>query len=418
MSNIKQVYATLKIDDGQIQLLLAEYYNTRFNIINTYANKVDGVSGYRVIDEEKLVDCIKEAVEVVSKKVGAKLEKVILVLPPYNFKRTSLRASVIPSDGHIKKKDIARAITNALKTKVDDQLMVINATVVKYTINGISSRRLPENESCDELLVDIDLLCADKEMAYSYVNAVYKANLEVLDLCLNNFAIAKESVALENSVSQNIILLDIENSCTYLSLLSKGKLLSSEIIYDGLSGLSTMVYNQYHLPTSNIPRLLKYNVNFNSQYKDDAIYAWSENNVSKSITVGELSDFVKPVLTTYVEKLMQTCKPIIDKGASFLVCGEGSEMSALISLIKNESNCEIKTYYPDAIGVRNTSLCACYGALFVYKEKAILNDLSVNCVNIAEYDKTVDQINVDVEGESITTKIKNLFEMYKDREDI
>ena len=56
--------------------------------------------------------------------------------------------------------------------------------------------------------------------------------------------------------------------------------------------------------------------------------------------------------------------------------------------------------------------------MFVYKEKANLNGISVNAVEMMEYDKTVNQIEGDVEGESITSKIKKLFETYKDREDI
>ena len=417
MSNIKQVYATLKIDDGDLQILVAEYYNTRFNIINTYSCEALGVNEYKIVNEEEFVKCLKDAVDVVSNKIGARLEKVILVLPPYNFKRTSLRVSLIPNGSTIRKKDVARAITNALKTDIDDSLMVINASVIKYTINGISYRRLPENETCEEALIDIDLLCADKEMAVSYVEAIYKANLEVLDLCLSNYAISKESVSLENSISKNIILLDIVKNYTYLTLLSKGKLLQSDIIFEGFNTMCQAFYNKYHLPMDTISRLIKYNVNFDETELDKTILAYSDNDVQKPLTVRELNEFIKPYLDSYIDKLLQACKPIMEMGADFIVCGEGSQMLALVDKLKRDSNCDVKTYYPDAIGVRNTNLCANYGALFVYKEKANLNELSVNCVNIAEYDKVVDQIEEDVEGESITTKIKNLFEMYKNRED-
>ena len=417
MSNIKQVYATLKIDDGDLQILVAEYYNTRFNIINTYSCEAVGVNEYKIVNEEEFVKCLKDAADVVSNKIGARLEKVILVLPPYNFKRTSLRVSLIPNGSTIRKKDVARAITNALKTDIDDSLMVINASVIKYTINGISYRRLPENETCEEALIDIDLLCADKEMAVSYVEAVYKANLEVLDLCLNNYAISKESVSLENSISKNIILLDIVKNYTYLTLLSKGKLLQSDIIFEGFNTMCQAFYNKYHLPMDTISRLIKYNVNYDESELDKTILAYSDNDVQKPLTVRELNEFIKPYLDSYIDKLLQACKPIMEKGADFIVCGEGSQMLALVDKLKRDSDCDVKTYYPDAIGVRNTNLCASYGALFVYKEKANLNELSVNCVNIAEYDKVVDQIDEDVEGESITTKIKNLFEMYKNRED-
>ena len=418
MVDIKQVYATLKIDDGQVQILVAEYFNTRFNVINTYVGELEGISDYRIVDEEKALEGLNKAIDAVSNKVGARLEKVVLVLPPFNFKRTSLKVSVIPSSSYITKKDVARAITNSLKTKVDDDLAIINTHISKYTINGISSRRLPENEACDEAILDIDLLCADKEMAFSYVELLSKAKLEILDLCLSNYAISKESVSLENSIGQTIILLDVGLNTTYMSLLSKAKLLSTEIIYEGLNKMADLVNDKYHLPSNIAPRLIKYNVDFDSNYPLDAVYAWNGDDSSKSISTKELTDFLAPEIDAYLDRVTLMCKPIIQKGASFLLSGEGSNMKALIYKLKEKTGCEVKAYYPDAIGVRNSSLCAVYGALFVYKEKVNLNEISVNAVNMVEYDKTVNQIEVDVEGESITSKIKKLFETYKDREDI
>lgn len=415
---IKQVYSTLKIDDGRLEILTAEYFNSRFNIVNVYSSPIEGVIDYKITDKKAVLDCLYAGIEEVSSKVGARLEKVILVLPPYNFKRVSLRVSVIPNDRILKKVDIARAITNALKTDIGDNLIVINTLISKYTINGISSRRFPENESCDEALVDIDLLCADKEMTYSYVKAINDVGLEILDLTLNNYAIAKESVMFEDSINQNIVLLDVENSVTYLSLLSKGKLISSEVIYDGMNNLYDALYKEYHFPIDIIPRLVTYNVDFNSDHPDDSIFAWNSGDISYSLTIKELSDFIERPLNTFVEKIVTMCRPIIDQGVCFRVCGKGSNMNALLGRLQDLSLCGVKGYFPDAIGVRNTNLCAVYGALYVYKEKAELNNISVNCVNIQEYDKILDKMEVDVEGETITSKIKNFFEIYKDREDI
>lgn len=416
--NMKQVYATLKFDDNKLQILVAEYSNTRFNIIATYNSNIEGIVDYKIVDKEKVLSYINSGIESVTKKIGAKLEKVVLLVPPLNFKKISLKVSVIPTDGYFKKSDVARAITNSLKAEVDDNLVVVNTLISKYTINGISSRRFNEFEKCDEAFLDVDLLCADKEIIYSYVGLLYKAGLEVLDIVLNNYAIAKESVLLDNSINKNIILLDIGKNVTYLTLLSKGHLMGSEIIYDGLGNMYEEVYKKYHLPTSIIPRLTKYNVDFNSPYPNDAIYAWNNEGKTSTLTIKELSDFIEKPLNDYLEKIIVMCKPIIEKGADMWVCGEGSNMAALIKRLRNMANIEVKTYFPDTIGARNSELCATYGALYVYREKASLNNLNVACLNSVEYEKVVGQIQEDEESESITTKIKNLFEIYKDRGDI
>ncbi|MDO5440640.1 MAG: hypothetical protein Q4F12_03795 [Erysipelotrichaceae bacterium] len=417
-NTLKQVYASLFIDENELQIVVGEYFNTRFNIIRTDKVKMDGILDFKINDYDRVVEVISKSIEHTSTKIGASIKKVILVLPAVNFTRYPLRVSVVPNGGILSKKDIAKAISSSLKAKVDVNSMIVNAAVVKYYVNGIATRRLPEKEICDEVLVDIDLLCADKSLCYEYVKAVSDAGLEVLDITLNNYSICKEAVLLEQSLNSNTILLDIGNEHTFMSLLSKGKLVSTEIIYDGLSNLSNAVYNKFHLPKENIDRLVKFNVDYETNYKDDSVFAWNDDNqVNHSITVSELSECVKEPLNSYLDKLLTMCKPIIDSGpTSFFVVGEGSKMETLVNELKDKSGCDVRNYYPDTIGVRDASLCAAFGSFFVYKEKAMLNELNVSCVDIAEYDQTVDQKKVDIEGESITTKIKKMFELYRDEE--
>ena len=87
---------------------------------------------------------------------------------------------------------------------------------------------------CDELTVDVDLLCANRKIAFEYVNCVEQAGLEVLDISLDSFAIAKEAALFEQTMDQNLILIRLEEQTTTLSLLSKGKLASCEIIEQGI----------------------------------------------------------------------------------------------------------------------------------------------------------------------------------------
>ena len=149
VNHTKQVYATLKMDDDRLQILVAEYFNTRFNIIAVYTDVLEGISDYKVSDKDKVIACIKKGIDTVSEKIGAGLQKIIVLIPPYRFERVSLKVSVIPYDGHIKKSDVARAISNSLKTNVGSDLVVINTLISKYTVNGISSRRFTENEACE-----------------------------------------------------------------------------------------------------------------------------------------------------------------------------------------------------------------------------------------------------------------------------
>lgn len=418
-NTLKQVYASIYIDDNLLEILVGEYYNTRFNIIYTNTSPINGILDFKIADYDLVVKTIKDEVEKASLKIGATIKKVILVVPAFNFKRYPLRVSVVPNGGILTKKDVARALTSSLRTPVDSDLTIVSAAIVKYMINGISTRRLPEKEVCEEVLIDIDLLCADKETTYGYINALYDAGLEILDITLNNYSICKEAVLLEQSLSENIILLDIGINHTYMSLLSKGKLTSTEVIYEGIGKIIDQVKQNINIPVNDLSRLVVYNVNYESENVNDAVYAWkNEKNESFSVSIKDLNSNASKPLNDYVDRILQMCKPILEGGKTiFFLVGQGSKMDALAKLLQSKAQVSVKQYYPDTIGIRDAQMCSIYGSFFVYKEKALLNNLNVSCVDIAEYDSTVDQKKIDVEGESITMKIKKLFEQYRDREE-
>jgi len=413
--SIKQIYVSLQINENEIQILVSEYFNTRFNVLRVDRKQTNAVADFRIVDQKQLIEDIKSLVSACSEKIGAKIEQCILVLPAYNFKRFPLRSSVVPDNGLLSKKDIARAISNSLKAKVDYNVTVASTLVNKYIINGIASRRIPEREACDEALIDIDLLCVDKDMTYDYVSIVESAGLKVLDITINSYANGKEASLLEESLKQNVICLDIGRNCTYLSLFNKGRLVSSEVVFDGLDRIVTEIRLKYDIPENDILKLVKYEVSTSTDYEDDIVYAYSFNRETISITKKELNKLALRPINDLVDKFISMCKPIIEQGASLFITGEGQQVYSMVKELRRVSNCDTKSYYPDTIGVRDPSLTSLYGALFVYKDKAQLNDLNVSCIDLLEFESKISDMKFDTEGETITTKIKNLFKQYVEK---
>ena len=414
-NNVKQVYSSIFIEDSGIQVLCAEYYNTRFNIIFEEKFPCEGLIDYKVLDETKFAAAIKFALDSASKKIGASIKKVILVLPAFNFKKFNINVNVTPVSGVVEKTDIAKALSDSLTSNISSDLIIANASVKKYTVNGLATRKTPIGEKCKDFYMSIDLLCCDKDVVYNYIKGINMSGYDVLDITLNNYAISKDSLLMEKSMKNNVILLDIGRTHTYLTLLKNGTVQSSEIIHSGLNNFIQDVYNVYKFDPVQISDLIKYN-EFNEENKEDVVFAWiDENNNNNTVTFEQLSSCFKIDLQTYIEYICSMCKPIFDNGETSLVLtGEGAEMISLVSSLKNSLNCEFKTYIPDEIGVRDPSFSAILGSFYVYKEKADLNNLNVSCIDLYEYNDSVD---IDTSSKSnigltITTKIKNLFNEY------
>ena len=419
-NNVKQVYSSIFIEESGIQVLCAEFYNTRFNIIYQDKFPCDGLIDYKVLDNEKFVISIKKALISSSAKIGASIKKVILVLPPFNFKRFNINANITTSNCVIEKSDIAKALSDSLRSNISQDLVIANAYAKKYTINGITTRKNPVGEKCNEFYMNIDLLCCDRELANNYIKAINLAGFEVIDITLNNYSISKESLLIEKSMKNNVVIIDIGRTHTYLSLLKNGSVQSSEIIHSGINNFIQDVYNVYKIDPHKISDLIKYS-EFTEDNKNDVIYAFNGENIEKNtITFDELSIAFRLDLSLFIDNICSMCKPIFDNGdTSVILTGEGAEMITLVSSLESSLKCEFKTYCPDEIGVRDPSFSAVFGSMHIYKEKADLNNLNVSCIDLYEYNNSVD-INTTTnnkDGLSITTKIKNLFNEYLSKED-
>lgn len=415
---MKQIYAALQIGEDEARLLVGEYFSTRFNIIKLEKLPCTGISHFRLVDKDAIKETIIQLCENTKKSIGASITKVILLLPSVGMKRYSLKIQAKTSKGYLEKSDVARAISEAFRSEVENRYTIINVVPTRYTVNGISLRRLPEKEVCDYFNLDIDLLCIEKEVAFEYVSLVEECSLDILDICLDSYAVAKEAALFEQTMNQNVVLLSVGKRNTVLSLLSKGKLVSCEYLPEGLSIMADSITNRYGVPQNLAYRLLKFNSRFTEETANQVVYASGSGKDEIVVTAKEISELCKPFIDNFIEKICTTCQPVFDSGStSITLTDEGAEMLSLQEALQQRSQAHIHAYAPETIGVRDASLAAIYGSFFVYRELAEIRNDVVSGIDLQELENVIAHKAVDYDAETLTTKIKNLFATDKNKED-
>lgn len=414
----KQIFAALEIADGEIRLVVGEFFNTRFNVIKVERVLTSGVEGVEIVNKDAVISSIRKAVDNASKLIGAKIERVLLCIPSVGMKRYPLKITVAV-DSIVQLADVSRAVRKAMDTKlgVDDAL--INVVCVKYTCNGITTRRIPINEKCDSLTVDIDLLCADKDIAFEYVGIVENCGLEILDISLDIFATAKEAALFEQTVDQNIIVLKVERNITTLGLFSKGKLISTEIMYKGLGLFISEVCDKTDLPTNVSSRLIKYNCNlYNKNHLNSPVYIWAQDGKTNTLSETDLYNLIIDKVNTWVDDLSLMCKEIIEaSNVTVVITGEGAEMQGLKDLIKDKLNVDVKNYFPETLGVRNGSLSSVLGLFYSFKDQLAITCNKKISVDLFQFNSSVEIEKIKQDDESFTSKLKGMLFEAKKRED-
>ena len=412
----KQIFTALEVADHEVRLVVGEFYNTRFNIIKVERIPCSGLSYAAVEDEEAVIAAIRQAADNARKMLGADIKKVILSIPSYRTKRYSYKTTVKIEgiDQKVTNQDIRNAIKKAESMDIGREYALIQTVCVKYTVNGISSRRIPIGEHCSEMTAEIDLLCADRQLSFDLVNCVEKAGLAIMDIFPDVFAVGKEAALFEQAIDRQVIILKLERTATTLGLLRKGKLMSSVILPSGTASLVENVCSKYNISEDKAVDLLKYSVRLDQQvYSTNPVHLWRENGVTYTINEEEFVNTSRENIENWLSAVVKTCVPILKAGeTTVIITGEGGETEGLSDLVQKGLETETRCYIPDTLGGRNAALTACLGLFYSYQDKLPITGYIDDSLDMDAFVKAVSYREKKESGnkeDTLTNKIKTMF---------
>ena len=411
----KQIFASVEVCDHEVRMVVGEFFSPRLNILKVEMIPCSGLSYNTINNADEIISAIETACKQTEQMLGAKLENVILSIPSYQMQRKSVRVTVPVKgyDGVVSVQDIRNAMKLAERqVSIGKELALVQTVCVKYTIDGIASRRIPIGERAKELVVDIDLLCADRQLAYSLVGCIEKAGLQVMDIYLDTYAAAKEAALFEQSVDRNVVLLKMEREATTVARLSKGKLMESTIVPLGVGSIAARVVDEYGLKREEACELVKYSARLNEKVNStNPVYIWSVNGNAKKITEAELCKCISPLVSKWVEDMQKILSGILQAGPStVIITGEGGEMQGLNELLQSSLNCEVRNYIPETLGARNAGMTTCLGLFYAYKDKLPITGYTDNSLDMKAFMDSVSYRERKPNSEdTLTGKLKGMF---------
>jgi cell division protein FtsA len=403
-----QIFAALEITQHEALLLIGEFFNSRINILKIDRVGLTGISGYHIDQPQVVVASIKQLIEHASGALGVKITGVLLCIPSLDVKRYSHKPVVeIEAGQRILLKDVHQALKQVMNKPIDRSLEVVNVVCNKFIVNGISSRKLPINEVGEVLAVEVDVLCADKEVTHALVGLVEQCGLQVLDISLDSFAAAKEMALFEKSVDDYVVEILVHEQMTSLALMAKGRYSSCESIKLGYDSWVHAVMQHFKIDYSVALRLCEHNLWFTEMDNNQLVWVVQEDPIRK-ITQGELNQVVMPKLQAWVSEIRKLCQPIVDSGpVTYYLGGELVDTVGFDAWLSGELGCEVKLFEPTTMGVRHSKFVSLLGMFYTYKDQSYLHE-SLNSVDVIEYNRLVQTLAHRSEKE-LTKKIIGIF---------
>lgn len=413
MNYKKELYASIEIADHEIRMVVGEFYETRFNILRVEKVEINGVEQKAIVDEQMVVNGIIKTVKKVEEALGFRIERVLVSVPSVNVVRYTKKITVVPeaTSKRIRLSDVQNGLNKAISYRPEEKIELVNVGCIKYITNGITSRKMPVDEVCDVLTMSVDLLYADQETVYSYARCIEKAGLEIMDVCLDSYAIAQEAAIFEQTVDKFIILVNLSRQDTTLSLFSHGKLVNCSVIPTGYEAWLSDFKEEYQLSTKVSYRLLQNTCTFDVQKaKDSVIYIWSKGNEQMQLSEKTVCENVAPKIKSWIAEINEACAPIIENGdVRYILSGEGCDLQSMDDLI-GELNAPSTIYVPQTIGARSCAYVTCLGLFYSWKEQQdIRHDERISC-DLGDVEQSLQVANKKMTNDEggFTRKLKSI----------
>ena len=320
----------------------------------------------------------------------------MLAIPSKGVKRVNQKVNVTIDDGTrtVRLFHIQSGYNKALTYRAGDDLVLVNAGCIKYKVNGIASRKLPLGENCESFVMDLDLLYADKKTVYDYARCVELANLEILDICLDAYAMAQEAAVFEQAIDRYIVQVDLSRSSTVLTLFAHGRLVRCIQVDEGYAHWYETLQERFHLRDAACFRLLQTcSARIPQQNGDNVIYIESIDGQQVQVTAADVYACCMERMHAWVRTVSETCELIVRGGTTrYVVSGEGMDIQVLGELMK-EFNAPAAGYVPQLIGAREAAFTTTVGMIYNWKEIQQIRKDSRISVNHNEMEESVESIN-------------------------
>lgn len=257
------------------------------------------------------------------------------------------------------------------KFKKSHEEEVVCVIPVRFNGDFGISQVPPIGEASRNLIIDTLIITSQKQILYPYIMAVEKVGLEVMDICINAFACAKEAFDVVY-LQEGALIIDMGYKTSTISFYKDGYLKYLTVCSVGGYNLTRAIAQ--HLQIS-MNQAETYKVKYGSlDYtvgQEDTIHTTELPDGRKDYTqkdfAGILEEAAVDMLNVIKEKM-----GVIDNGQHYetLIVGGGGELELLDKVAGRVLEGPVRVYRPDIIGIRDMAFVSSVGMIFYMSDRA------------------------------------------------
>lgn len=369
---MKDIYAVLDIGSATVKLLVGEVVSANINILFSKKITSHGIRKGKIESQPTVVSEVKQLLDEASAALGTTITKLALCIP-------SFRAHIYQSDGitkvnspldQITSEDVVRALKLSKRFERGEDEEVISVIPTLFQLDTKSMKEVPLGQKSASLKAESLVITTKKQLLYSYIGAVEKAGVEVLDITINAYACAKEAFDAVY-LQEGAILIDIGYRTSTVAFFEGGYLKYIAQANVGGYDLTKKIASSWQIPMDKAEIYkVKYGTCNLKIGDEDIIHTTRQQDMESHYTQRDLAK----VLCEGVQDIMEVIKTkidIINDGRSYetVIVGGGGELPEIDRVASQVLESAVRTYRPDTIGARDMSFVSCLGMMYYLNDR-------------------------------------------------
>ena len=370
---MKDIYAVLDIGSATVKFLVGEVVSANINVL--FAKKITshGIRKGKIENMSAVVSEIRQLIDEASRTLGATITKVALCIPSFHshiYQSDGITKVNSPQD-QITSEDVIRALKLSKRFERDEDDEIISVIPTLFQLDTKTTNEIPIGQKSASLKAESLIITTKKNLLYSYITAVEKAGVEVLDITINAYACAKEAFDVVY-LQEGAILIDIGYKTSTVSFFEGGYLKYIAQAPVGGYDLTKKIATSWQIPMDKAEVYkVKYGTCDFSIGDEDIIHTTLDKNIETHYTQRDLAE----VLSDGVREIMEVIKTkieVINDGRSYetVIVGGGGELPLMDSIASEVLESIVRIYRPDTIGARDMSYVSCLGMMYYLNDRA------------------------------------------------
>lgn len=191
------------------------------DVVGLGVAKSSGMVNGRVVDIDRTVAAIKEAVGAAEVMSGVKVEAVYVGMAGDYITSKNSNGIVSPTDGIVSTKDVKRVMASALLTDIPNDCVILQTIPQEFRIDNQIGIQNPLDLNGKRLEVDVHIIMAQKAAYANIKNCVNMAGYFVNNVILESIASA-EAVLTPEEKHQGTCLIDLGGGTSDVIVFSGG----------------------------------------------------------------------------------------------------------------------------------------------------------------------------------------------------